>query len=78
MSLATSLPPPRPATAIAFSSRHTCTGSGTRTIQGHAFSENTVPAFVEALALGADGVEADYWPTADGKIVTTTTGHWTG
>ncbi len=49
---------------------HRGTGSGTRTIQGHAFSENTVPAFVEALALGADGIEADYWPTADGKIVT--------
>ena len=49
---------------------HRGTGSGTRTIQGRTYSENTVPAFAEALALGADGIEADYWPTADGKIVT--------
>jgi len=49
---------------------HRGTGSGTLTIQGRTFSENTIPAFAEALALGADGIETDYWPTADGKVVT--------
>jgi glycerophosphoryl diester phosphodiesterase len=49
---------------------HRGTGAGTRAIRGHTFSENTLPAFTEALDAGADGVEADYWPTADGRVAT--------
>ena len=49
---------------------HRGTGSGTRSIGGETFSENTVPAFTKALTEGADGFEADYWPTADGRIAT--------
>ena len=49
---------------------HRGTGSGTRSIGGHTFSENTIPAFIKALTEGADGFEADYWPTADGRIAT--------
>lgn len=47
---------------------HRGTGPGTRTIGGRVYSENTIPAFELALRVGADGVEADYWPTADGHI----------
>ncbi|KRE99136.1 hypothetical protein ASG88_15525 [Nocardioides sp. Soil777] len=49
---------------------HRGTGPGTRTIGGQAFSENSLAAFEQALRVGADGVEADYWPTADGRIAT--------
>lgn len=49
---------------------HRGTGDGTRTIDGNAYSENTIPAFVKALDEGADGFEADYWPTSDGRIAT--------
>lgn len=31
--------------------------------------ENTLPAFAEAVALGADEIEFDLWPTADGQLV---------
>lgn len=31
--------------------------------------ENTVPAFVRALELGANGLESDAWVTADGQVV---------
>lgn len=47
---------------------HRGTGPGTRTIGGQAFSENSLAAFEQALRVGADGIEADYWPTADGRI----------
>jgi glycerophosphoryl diester phosphodiesterase len=47
---------------------HRGTGPGTRTIAGLVYSENSIPAFELALRAGADGVEADYWPTAEGRI----------
>jgi glycerophosphoryl diester phosphodiesterase len=47
---------------------HRGTGPGTRAVEGRLYSENTIPAFELALRSGADGVEADYWPTADGHI----------
>ena len=31
--------------------------------------ENTLPAFGAAAALGADEIELDLWPSADGKIM---------
>ncbi len=31
--------------------------------------ENTLPAFAAAVALGADEIEFDLWPTADGQLV---------
>ena len=31
--------------------------------------ENTLPAFGAAVALGAEEIELDLWPTSDGKIV---------
>ena len=34
-----------------------------------ALPENTMPAFASAIALGADEIEFDIWPTADGEIV---------
>lgn len=49
---------------------HRGTGDGTRTLHGQTFSEDTIPAFVKALDVGADGFEADYWPTSDGRIAT--------
>jgi len=49
---------------------HRGTGSGTRSIGGRTFSENTIPAFIKALRDGADGFDADCWPTADGRIAT--------
>lgn len=30
--------------------------------------ENTLPAFAAAVALGADEIEFDLWPTADGQL----------
>src|SRR3954453_8382723 len=48
---------------------HPGTGPGTRWIDGKSFSEDTVPAFVEAMGSGADGFETDYWPTLDGRLV---------
>jgi glycerophosphoryl diester phosphodiesterase len=48
---------------------HRGTGTGTRRIDGRAYSEDTIPAFVEAMGEGADGFETDYWPTSDGRLV---------
>jgi glycerophosphoryl diester phosphodiesterase len=48
---------------------HRGTGPGTRSIDGRPYSEDTVPAFVEAMQDGADGFETDYWPTSDGRLV---------
>ena len=31
--------------------------------------ENTLPAFASAVSLGAEEIEFDLWPTADGEIV---------
>ena len=31
--------------------------------------ENSIPAFASAIALGAEEIELDLWPTLDGKIV---------
>lgn len=31
--------------------------------------ENTLPAFAEAVALGADEIEFDIWPTKDGRLI---------
>jgi glycerophosphoryl diester phosphodiesterase len=33
--------------------------------------ENSIPAFAMAIALGADEIEFDLWPTADGEIIVT-------
>src|SRR4051794_9229232 len=48
---------------------HRGTGPGTRRVGERRYSENTVPAFEEAMRLGADGFETDYWPTRDGRIL---------
>lgn len=48
---------------------HRGTGPGTRTFGGRRYSENTVPAFVQALDWGVDGFETDYRPTKDGRVV---------
>jgi glycerophosphoryl diester phosphodiesterase len=48
---------------------HRGTGPGTRSVAGHAYTEDTVPAFEAAMAHGADGFETDYWPTRDEHIV---------
>src|SRR5262249_44954198 len=48
---------------------HRGTGPGTRSIAGHRYSEDTIPAFVRALQSGAEGFETDYWPTRDGQLV---------
>lgn len=48
---------------------HAGTGRSTRTIDGRLFSENTIPAFRKALAVGADGFEADYRASDDGRLV---------
>lgn len=41
---------------------------GHRGASGHA-PENTLPAFEKAIEMGADGVELDLWPAADGTPV---------
>jgi len=33
------------------------------------YTEDTLPAFEQAMRLGADGFETDYWPTADARLV---------
>lgn len=48
---------------------HRGTGPGTRLVSGREYAENTLPAFHSALDAGADGVEADWWPTSDGQVV---------
>jgi len=48
---------------------HRGTGPGTRTLYGKARSEDTVGAFKAAMRAGADGFETDFWPTADGEVV---------
>lgn len=40
-----------------------------RNAEGNPWAENTVPAFLAALDAGADGVEIDVHPTADGELV---------
>jgi glycerophosphoryl diester phosphodiesterase len=48
---------------------HRGIGPGTRTLYGEAHSEDTIGAFRAALRAGADGFETDFWPTADGEVV---------
>src|SRR5689334_22113919 len=48
---------------------HRGTGAGTRAVAGHAYTEDTLPAFEKAMVTGADGFETDYWPTGDQRIV---------
>jgi glycerophosphoryl diester phosphodiesterase len=48
---------------------HRGTGPGTRTLDGASYSEDTVGAFRAAVRAGADGFETDFWPTADGEVV---------
>lgn len=48
---------------------HRGTGPGTRTVHGTAYSEDTLPAFRAAISAGADGFETDFWPTADGEVL---------
>ena len=48
---------------------HRGTGLGTRRIGGQVYSEDTIPAFRLALAVGVDAVELDYWPTSDDRFV---------
>jgi glycerophosphoryl diester phosphodiesterase len=48
---------------------HRGTGVGTRVIDERRYTEDTIPAFHEAMSLGADGFETDYSPTADGHLV---------
>lgn len=48
---------------------HRGTGPGTRSVAGHSYTEDTVPAFEVAMLHGADGFETDYWPTRDEHIV---------
>jgi glycerophosphoryl diester phosphodiesterase len=48
---------------------HRGTGPGTRTLNGTAYSEDTIGAFRAALRAGADGFETDFWTTADNEVV---------
>jgi glycerophosphoryl diester phosphodiesterase len=48
---------------------HRGTGPGTRLIDGRFYTEDTLPAFRKAMALGADGFETDYWLTLDAHVV---------
>jgi glycerophosphoryl diester phosphodiesterase len=48
---------------------HRGTGPGTRTLNGTAYSEDTIGAFRAALHAGADGFETDFWTTADNEVV---------
>jgi glycerophosphoryl diester phosphodiesterase len=48
---------------------HRGTGPGTRTIDGTAYSEDTIGAFRAAMRAGADGFETDFWTTADNEVV---------
>jgi len=48
---------------------HRGMGPDTRTWHGTTYSEDTVEAFRAAVRVGADGFETDFWPTADGEVV---------
>jgi len=48
---------------------HRGTGPGTRLLDARPFTEDTLPAFKKAMALGADGFETDYWLTLDAHVV---------